>query len=114
GSATGRKLAAGTVHSNRNMPLLNEFALRPGRVTLARLSQAGGAHSLVIGGGTMLDAPLAFSGTAGVVEFDRPAPEVTATIMREGLEHHFGIVYGEYREELEALAECWRIPVVDL
>ncbi|MBG7605993.1 MAG: fucose isomerase [Actinobacteria bacterium] len=114
GSATGRKLAAGTVHSNRKMPLLNEFALRPGRVTLARLSQAGGAHSLVIGGGTMLDAPLAFSGTAGVVEFDRPAPEVTATIMREGLEHHFGIVYGEYREELEALAECWRNPVVDL
>lgn len=114
GSATGRKLAAGTVHSNRNMPLLNEFALRPGRVTLARLSQAGGAHSLVIGGGTMLGAPLAFSGTAGVVEFDRPAPEVAATIMREGLEHHFGIVYGEYREELEALAECWRIPVVDL
>jgi len=106
--------AVGTIHSNRKKPLLNEFALRPGRVTLARLSQAGGVQSLVIGGGTMLDAPLAFSGTAGVVEFDRPAPEVTATIMREGLEHHFGIVYGEYREELEALAEYWRIPVIDL
>lgn len=106
--------AVGTIHSNRKKPLLNEFALRPGRVTLARLSQAGGVQSLVIGGGTMLDAPLAFSGTAGVIEFDRPAPEVTATIMREGLEHHFGIVYGEYREELEALAEYWRIPVIDL
>ena len=106
--------AVGTIHSNRRKPLLNEFALRPGRVTLARLSQAGGVQSLVIGGGTMLDAPLAFSGTAGVVEFDRPAPQVTATIMREGLEHHFGIVYGEYREELEALADYWRIPVIDL
>jgi L-fucose isomerase-like protein len=106
--------AVGTIHSNRKKPLLNEFALRPGRVTLARLSQAGGVQSLVIGGGTMIDAPLAFSGTAGVVEFDKPAPEVTATIMREGLEHHFGIVYGEYREELEALADYWRIPVIDL
>lgn len=104
----------GTVHSNRRKPLLNEFALRPGRVTLARLSQAGGVQALVIGGGTMLEAPLAFSGTAGVIEFDKPAPEVTATIMREGLEHHFGIVYGEYREELEALADYWRIPVIDL
>lgn len=106
--------AVGTIHSNRAKPLLNEFALRPGRVTLARLSQAGGVQSLVIGGGTMLDMPLAFSGTAGVVKFDKPAPDVVATIMREGLEHHFGIVYGEYREELEALAANWGIPVIDL
>jgi len=107
----GRK---GTIHSNRKLPLLNEFALRPGRVTICRLSQAGGVSSMVLGGGTMLDAPLAFSGTAGVVEFDRPAPEVVATIAREGLEHHFGIVYGDYREELEALAAAWGIPVIDL
>ncbi len=106
--------AVGTIHSNRKLPLLNEFALRPGRVTLCRLSQAGGVHSLVIGGGTMLDEPLAFSGTAGVVEFDRSASEVVATIAREGLEHHFGIVYGDYREELEALAAGWGIPVIDL
>lgn len=114
GSADGKKLAAGTIHSNRKLPLLNEFALRPGRVTICRLSQAGGKSSLIIGGGTMLDEPLAFSGTAGVVEFDRPAPEVVATIAREGLEHHFGIVYGDYREELEALASAWGIPVIDL
>jgi L-fucose isomerase-like protein len=113
-SAPGKKLAAGTIHSNRKKPLLNEFALRPGRVTLARLSQAGGVQSLVIGGGQMLEAPLAFSGTAGIIEFDKPASEVVATIMREGLEHHFGIVYGDYREELEALAANWGIPVVDL
>ena len=114
GSPNGKKVAAGTIHSNRAKPLLNEFALRPGRVTLARLSQSGNEMSLVIGAGTMLDAPLAFSGTAGIVEFDRPAPEVVATIMREGLEHHYGIVYGDYRTELEALAEYWRIPVIDL
>ena len=106
--------ARGTVHSNRNKPLLNEFALRPGRVTLGRLSQSGRDLSLVIGGGTMLDQPLAFSGTAGVIEFDRPAPEITATIMREGLAHHFGIVYGDYRAELDALAGVWNIPVIDL
>lgn len=106
--------ARGTIHSNRKLPLLNEFALKPGRVTICRLSQAAGIQSLVIGGGTMLDDPLAFSGTAGVIEFDRPAPEVVATIAREGLEHHFGIVYGDYRKELEALAAGWGIPVIDL
>lgn len=112
--ATPNGSPVATIHSNRKLPLLNQFALRPGRVTLARLSQAAGMHALVIGGGTMLDSPLPFSGTAGVIEFDRPAREVTATIMREGLEHHFGIVYGDHQFELEALAAQWGIPVVDL
>lgn len=103
-----------TIHSNRRMPLLHEFPLKPGRVTIARLSQAGGSHKLVVGGGEMLKAPLPFSGTAGVVRFDKPAGEVLATVMEEGLEHHYGLVYGEYEEELLALAARWDIPVVVL
>jgi len=103
-----------TIHSNRRKPLLNEFPLKPGRVTIARLSRAGGSHRLVIGTGEMLRAPLPFSGTAGVVRFDRPASDVLATIMTEGLEHHYGIIYGGYEEELAALADQWRIPVIAL
>jgi L-fucose isomerase-like protein len=103
-----------TVHSNRRKPLLHEFPLKPGRVTIARLSQAGDTHKLVIGGGEMLRAPLPFSGTAGTMRFDKPAAEVLATIMAEGLEHHYGLVYGEYEEELLALAARWNLPVVNL
>ncbi|MCP4223260.1 MAG: hypothetical protein GY773_07975 [Actinomycetia bacterium] len=108
-------VAAGpTVHSNRRKPLLHEFPLKPGRVTIARLSQSGGSHRLVIGGGEMLRAPLAYGGTAGVVRFDRSAESVLNTIMTEGLEHHYGIVYGDHRIELRALAEIWQLPIVDL
>jgi L-fucose isomerase-like protein len=103
-----------TVHSNRRKPLLHEFPLKPGRVTICRLSQAGDAHKLVVGGGEMLSAPLPFSGTAGTLRFDKPAAEVLATIMAEGLEHHYGLVYGEYQEELLALATRWDLPVVNL
>lgn len=103
-----------TIHSNRKLPLLAEFPFKPGRVTIARLSQAGGSHKLVVGGGEMVRAPLPFSGTAGVVRFDRPAGEVLATIMGEGLEHHYGFAYGDVREELWALAARWAIPVVTL
>ncbi|MDH3605527.1 MAG: hypothetical protein OER12_00865 [Acidimicrobiia bacterium] len=106
--------ASPTVHSNRRKPLLHEFVLKPGRVTIARLSQAADRHQLVVGGGEMLPAPLPFSGTAGVVRFDKPAADVLATIMAEGLEHHYGIVYGEYEEELLALAAKWELPVVNL
>jgi len=103
-----------TVHSNRRKPLLHEFPLKPGRVTIARLSQAGDTHKLVVGGGEMLRAPLPFSGTAGTLRFDKPAADVLATIMSEGLEHHYGIAYGEYQEDLLALAARWNLPIVHL
>jgi L-fucose isomerase-like protein len=103
-----------TIHSNRKKPLLNEFALKPGRVTIARISQAQNRHSLVIGGGEVVSAPRPYAGTAGVVQFDRSVDEVLDVVMREGLEHHYGIVYGDVREELEALAAIWDIPVIRL
>ena len=105
---------APTVHSNRRKPLLHEFALKPGRVTIARLSQAGDVHKLVVGRGEMLAEPLPFSGTAGTIRFDKPARSVLDTIMAEGLEHHYGLVYGDYEEALVALAAGWSLPIVHL
>ncbi len=102
------------IHSNRKLPLLYEFPLRPGRITIARLSQSRGEHRLVVGGGEMLRAPLPFSGTAGVARLDHPVGDVLATIMEEGLEHHYGIVYGDVRAELRALAAELDLAVVAL
>ncbi len=107
-------MAKATIHTNRRKPLLHEFPLKPGRVTLCRISQSRGRHRLVIGGGEMLRRPLAFSGTAGVVRFDRPADEVLSTVLGEGLEHHYGIVYGDVRAELHALAALLELPTVEL
>jgi L-fucose isomerase-like protein len=103
-----------TVHSNRRKPLLSEFPLKPGRVTVARFSRSKGVHRLVVGTGEMLRASLAFSGTAGVIRFDSAARDVEATILREGLEHHYGVVYGDIADELRALANLLDIPVVEL
>ncbi len=105
---------AAALHSNRRKPLLNEFPLKAGRVTIARVSQARNRHAMVIGGGEMLAAPMAFSGTSGVVRFDSPAARVIDTIMAEGLEHHYGIAYGDHRDALEDLAAAWDIEVIDL
>jgi L-fucose isomerase-like protein len=63
---------AATIHSNRRMPLLQEFALKPGRVTVARFSQARNEPKLVIAGAEVLPAPKSFGGTSGVIRFDRP------------------------------------------
>lgn len=102
------------VHSNRKLPLVMEFPLKPGVVTLARLSRAGGRLRLVVGRGEMLSAPPSFSGTSGVVRFERPARQVLDTILSEGLEHHLSLTYGDYVEELQALARLLRLPVLHL
>jgi L-fucose isomerase-like protein len=91
-----------------------EFPLKPGRVTVARLSEATGSFRLVVGAGEMVPAPPSFSGTSGVLQFDRPAADVLDTILGEGLEHHLSITYGDYGPALLALAEMLEIPVLRL
>ncbi len=102
------------LHSNRQKPLLMEFPLKPGRVTVARLSEASGEFRLVIGGGEMIQAPPSFAGTSGVLRFDRPAAAVLDTIMGEGLEHHVSLTYGDYLPALTALAGLLDLPVLRL
>ncbi|GIV79537.1 MAG: fucose isomerase [Litorilinea sp.] len=105
----------GTVHSNRGLPLLFQFALKPGRVTLARLHHLPGqGYRLVVGGGAMLSAAPSFSGTSGVIRFDRPAREVLDRVLGQGLEHHLCLVYGEHRPALAAWARLMGLPMMDL
>lgn len=103
-----------TIHSNRKLPLLMQFPLKPGRVTLARLSEASGEFRLVVGSGEMQAAEPSFSGTSGVIRFDRPAQDVLDTIMYAGLEHHVALVYGDYVDALLMLARLLQIPVLRL
>jgi hypothetical protein len=62
----------------------------------------------------MLKAPLSFSGTSGVLRFDRPAAEVLDTIITEGLDHHISLTYGDHLPALLALAEMLDLPVLTL
>lgn len=99
------------IHSNRKMPLLFEFPLKPGRVTLVRISQARGQQSLFIATGEMKRAPLAFSGTAGVMTFDAGIEKTLKTVMDAGLEHHTTLCYGDHAEALTAAASALGLPV---
>ncbi len=103
-----------TIHSNRKLPLLNEFPLKPGRITMARFSKGHDRAAMVIGGGEMVRAPLAFSGTSGVARLDSPIGEVLDNLMNAGLEHHTAIVYGEHRPALRKLADLLNIEVIEL
>ena len=107
------KIEAG-IHSNRKKPLVNEFALKPGDVTIFRLSQSLNLSRMVIGKGRMIKAPKSFSGTSGVIRFDKHSSQVLDTIINEGLEHHYAITYSNVYKPLKVLARQLKLPVLEL
>lgn len=111
--AEGEKALA-AIHSNRRMPLLLEFALKPGRVTFARISQARGRQFLAIAGGEMLERGKSFTGTSGVVRFDTPADAFAAKLIASGLEHHMALAYGDHVDALRGAAGALGLPVLEL
>jgi L-fucose isomerase-like protein len=103
----------GGVHSNRGVPLVMDFPLKPGPVTIARISQASGQLKLVLMQGEMLAAPQPFSGASGVLRLERPAREFFDLLMSAGLEHHISLVYGNITAELNAFAHLLGLPILD-
>jgi L-fucose isomerase-like protein len=102
-------------HPNRAVPMVLDFELAPGRVTLARLMMRDDdTLVLVIGGGTLVDAGPRLRGTSARVRFDRPVEVVLDRLLGDGLDHHVSVGYGDVRAELEALAGLWRLEVIDL
>lgn len=103
-----------TIHSNRGLPLLFDFSLKPGPVTIARLTESTGEYRLLIGRGEIIHGPKSFSGTSGLLHFERPAREILDVILAEGLEHHISITYGDYTNVLFAFAKHLNISTIDL
>ncbi|PWJ15073.1 L-fucose/L-arabinose isomerase family protein [Jannaschia seohaensis] len=105
---------AATVHTNRKQALLLEFPLKPGRVTLFRLSQARGRQQVIIATGEIIEAPMAFTGTSGTLRFDRGADAVLADVMASGLEHHMALAYGDHGPALAGVARGLGIDLLEL
>jgi L-fucose isomerase-like protein len=91
-----------------------DFPLKPGGVTLARISQATGSLRLVLGRGEMLAEPKPFSGTAGTLKLDCPASEFLDLLMHEGLEHHISLTYGDVSLALRAFADLIGLPILTI
>jgi L-fucose isomerase-like protein len=106
--------AEAQIHSNRKMPLLFQFPLKPGRITIARLTQARNETKLVVTGGDVMRAPISFTGTSGVVRFDAPMQDALEDLIGLGLEHHVAMVYGDHRGAMTALGRKLGLEVVGL
>ncbi len=105
--------ATATIHTNRKMPLLFEFPLKPGPVTLMRISQAFNETKMVIAYGEMLKRPMAFTGTSGVLRFEGGAASALGKVIASGLEHHMALAYGDHRAALRGAAGAMGLPVLE-
>ena len=103
-----------TIHTNRKMPLLFEFPLKKGIVTLMRISKSFGKQKMVISKGKILKRKMAFTGTSGVIQFDKSAEVVLNNIINSGLEHHMALSYGDHTQLLKEVASVMELPVQEI
>lgn len=82
--------------------ITNEFPLKPGRVTLARVSETrdNDGYRMLITGGMAVETEQLLRGNPLRIQFDAPLPKLAKTMIYEGFEHHFSVIHGEIEEEL--------------
>lgn len=91
----------------------NDFSLKKGRVTLAKLDQdADGNYRMLIAPGTAIDTEPFIRGNPLTIKFDDPVPKLIGTIMKKGFEHHYAVIHADVKEELLQFCEWMHIQPV--
>lgn len=99
--ATGARAGG---HPNNGLGLTLEFGLKPGPVTICRLSYSASRYRLLIIAAEALDAPQRFHGTTVEVRLPGEARARVTELMRAGFEPHYALVHADIASELADLA----------
>ena len=94
-----------TVQGGGVKGVTDEFPLKPGRVTLARLGEKrdGDGFRMLVCPGDGLDTDLFVRGNPLKVKFDAGCDAIRKEIIDNGWEHHYVLMYGDRTDELTAL-----------
>jgi len=101
------KGAATGVHPNRKIGPTMEFGLKAcEHGTIFRIGRTpDGAFRFFISSVEILDKPQQFLGTSVVVKVQRDVTEMITSMIQDGWEPHYVVVYGDIAEELRQLAQ---------
>ncbi|MXZ51097.1 MAG: hypothetical protein F4073_00515 [Rhodobacteraceae bacterium] len=103
-----------TVHTNRKKPLLFQFPLKKGDITLFRITQSLGSLRVIRINGEVLDKPMAYTGTSGVIKFDKGVEKVLEGLIEERIEHHLVLAYGRHDSAINTFASGFGLSVLEL
>jgi L-fucose isomerase-like protein len=112
-SLAGAAGAQAGVQPNRKVGLAMNFALKGGRVTIAKIGRSTHAYTMFLATGTAVDEPLRFLGNSLNIKFDAPVAAITETILANGLDHHYVVSYGDIVSELRQCAKALGMPVIE-
>ena len=91
-----------TVEGGGVKGVTDEFPLKPGRVTLARLGEKrdGDGFRMLIATGEALDTDLFVRGNPVKIKFDAGCDKLRDVVISQGWEHHYALSYGDIVPEL--------------
>ncbi len=89
-------------------------SLKPGKVTVARFCNIGGAYKLFILRGEAVETHRNTKGVMTNVKIKAPVREVVERIIEEGIAHHYSIVWQDIADEMIAVAELLHIEVIEM
>jgi L-fucose isomerase-like protein len=102
------------VHPNRKIGPTMEFGLRECKeATIFRIGRKpDGTFRFLIMDGKVLDKPQQFLGTSVVVEVEPKVNPLITSMVQDGWEPHFVVIYADIKEELELLAQLFGCEIV--
>ncbi len=99
----------GRVDGGDKKGVTNDFSLKAGRVTLIQFNETKEGYRMLIAAGNALDTDKFIRGNPLNIRFDGSVEKLIGTIINEGLEHHYSIVYGDIKDELIAFCKEMKI-----
>lgn len=91
----------------------NDFSLKAGRITLAKLDETETGYRMLIAAGTALDTDKFIRGNPLRIKFDGCVKKLIDTIIKEGFEHHYSVIYADIMDELLGFCEQMNIkPII--
>jgi L-fucose isomerase-like protein len=100
-------------HMRTGAGALIEFALKPGRVTIAKLLRpCDGSFKLFVGRGEIIPTDPAIRGTVATIRVEPSPARFLQAMLQHAVEHHLVIVYGDWTEDLTQFAQFAGIEII--
>lgn len=88
-------------------------ALKPGKVTIARFCNINGKYKLFLLSGNAVDMDRYTRGAMVNVTVEKPVREILNQIIKEGIPHHYCIVWEDVAAQLKKICSLLDIPVIE-
>lgn len=89
-----------------------EFKMKQGKVLMIKLSEKEKGYVLFMAKGKSVEEDRDLVANQADIMFDIPSKKVIDTIMENGIEHHYAIVYQDIEEELTEVCKWLKIKVI--